>query len=177
MNLALIGYRGTGKTTVAQLLAARLAWRCVDADVELERQAGQTIKQIFAAGGEQAFRDWEEKIVAELTAGSNLVLALGGGAVLKPQNRAAIKAGCKTAWLTAEPDTLLARIKADPTTSERRPNLTTVGGLAEIDLLIAAREPLYRDCADCIVATDGRSPESIAEEIVQALGPALGVTK
>jgi shikimate kinase len=177
MNLTLIGYRGTGKTTVARLLAARLGWQWFDADVELERQAGKTIKQIFAEGGEAAFRDWEERIVAELTAQSNVVIALGGGAILRPQNRAAIKAGGKTAWLTAQASTLLARIEADATTAERRPNLTAAGGLAEIEQLLAAREPLYRDCADCIVATDGRSPESIAEEIVRALGPALGVTK
>jgi shikimate kinase len=88
MNLALIGYRGTGKTTVARLLAARLGWQWFDADVELERQAGKTIKQIFAEGGEAAFRDWEEKIVAQLTAQSNLVIALGGGAILRPQSRA-----------------------------------------------------------------------------------------
>jgi len=177
MNLALIGYRGTGKTTVAKLLAQRLGWQAIDADVELERQAGRTIKQIFADGGEPAFRDWEEKIVAELTAKSQLVLALGGGAILREANRAAIKARCKTAWLTANPATLLARIHADATTAERRPNLTAAGGLAEIEQLLAAREPLYRDCADCIVATDDRSPESIADEILEALGSVMGVTK
>jgi shikimate kinase len=177
MNLTLIGYRGTGKTTVAQLLAARLGWQWFDADVELERQAGKAIKQIFAEGGEAAFRDWEEQIVAELTAKSNVVIAMGGGAILRPRNRVAIKTGGKTAWLTAQASTLLARIDADATTAERRPNLTAAGGLAEIEQLLAVREPLYRDCADCIVATDGRSPESIAEEIVRALGPALGVTK
>jgi shikimate kinase len=170
LNLALIGYRGTGKTTVAKLLAARLGWQWLDADVELERQAGKTIKQIFAEGGEQAFRDWEEKIVAELTAQSSLVLAFGGGAILRENNRRAIKTRCQTAWLTAKSETLLARINADATTAERRPNLTAAGGLAEIEQLLAAREPLYRDCADCIVATDDRSPESLAEEILQALG-------
>lgn len=177
MNVALIGYRGTGKTTVAQALARMLGWAWLDADVELERRAGQTIKEIFAAGGEGAFRDLEQLVVAELTSRDHLVVAFGGGAILRPENRAAIKAGCRTAWLMATPAEILARTSADPTTAERRPNLTAAGGLAEIEQLLAVREPLYRECADCIVATDGRSPESIAEEILACLGPALGVTK
>src|SRR5687768_9395365 len=131
MNLALIGYRGTGKTTVAQELARRLGWVWRDADVELERRAQKTIKQVIAEGGEQAFRDLEQQVVADLTAGEHRVLALGGGAILRPANREAIAARCKTAWLTAPAIEILARTTADPTTIERRPNLTTGGGLAE----------------------------------------------
>lgn len=177
MNLALIGYRGTGKTTVAQALAKRLGWPWLDADVELERQARRTIKQIFADGGEPAFRDLEAKIVAELTAREHTIIALGGGAILRDENRAAIKRGCRTAWLTASPQQILQRITADSTTAERRPNLTAAGGLAEIEELLATRTPFYRDCADCVVATDDRSPESIADEILACLGTVLGVTK
>ncbi len=177
MNLALIGYRGTGKTTVAQALARRLGWAWIDADVELECQAGKTIKQIFAEGGEPAFRDWEQRVVVELTKEDKTILALGGGAILRQPNRDAISARCLAAWLTAEPATILQRITADSTTAERRPNLTAAGGLAEIEELLAARAPFYRECADCTVATDGRSPESIADEILACLGTALGVTK
>jgi shikimate kinase len=177
MNLALIGYRGTGKTTVAQALAERLQRPWLDADVELERQAGETIKEIFARGGEAAFRDLEQAIVAELTARHNVVIAFGGGAILRAENRSAIKSRCRTAWLTAPPQEILARTAADPSTTERRPNLTTGGGLEEIEQLLAVREPLYRECADCIVATDARPPNSIADEILACLGPLLGVTK
>jgi shikimate kinase len=177
MNLALIGYRGTGKTTVGQHLAHALGWPWVDADVLLEQQAGKSIKEIFDAGGEALFRDLEAQVVAELTARDQTIIALGGGAVLREENRAAIHAGCVTAWLTATPETIAARMEADPTTAARRPNLTAAGGLAEIERLLAVRAPLYRGCADCIVATDGRAPETIAAEIVAVIGHRLGVTK
>lgn len=169
MNIALIGYRGTGKTTVAEVLAARLGWSWCDADVVLEERAGKTIKQIFADGGEVAFRDLEEQVVGDLTQRDKIVLALGGGAVLRETNRAALKSRCKTVWLTATPDTIHARIAADATTSARRPNLTAAGGLAEIEELLAVRAPLYRECADCIVATDDRPPQTIADEILARL--------
>ncbi len=177
MNLALIGYRGTGKTTVARALSERLGWEMIDADTQLEIQAGRTIKQIFADNGEQTFRDLETRILKELCAHENHVLSLGGGVILRAENRTAIKSRCVTAWLTASSATLFARIHDDPTTSERRPNLTAAGGLTEIEHLLAAREPHYRECADCIVATDDRSPDSIADEILKQLGPRLSLTK
>jgi shikimate kinase len=177
MNVALIGYRGTGKTTVAAILADKLGWQWFDADAVLETSAGRTIKQIFAAGGESAFRDLEQQTVAELTARDQTIIAFGGGAILRSENRTAIKSRCVTVWLTAAPETLLARIEADATTGERRPKLTAAGGLAEIESLLAVRGPHYRDCADCIVATDGRAPETIAEEIIAGIGPRLGRTK
>jgi shikimate kinase len=177
MNLALIGYRGTGKTTVAQELARRLGWSWIDADVELERRAGRTIKQIFVEGGEAAFRDLEEQVIADLATRDQWILALGGGAILRPANRAVIAERCRTAWLTARPQTILMRIQGDASTTERRPNLTAAGGLAEIEHLLEVRTPLYRECADCTVATDDRSPETIADEILASIGPMLGLTK
>lgn len=177
MNLALIGFRGTGKTTAAAALSRRLGWPAVDLDVELERRAGQTIAQIFAAAGEVGFRDLESQLVLEYARGQRAILAFGGGAILRPENRAAIRSGCRVAWLTATPAVIYERVNADPTTGERRPQLTTQGGLEEIVALLHARESYYRECADCIVATDQRSPESIADEILRQLGPALGLTK
>jgi shikimate kinase len=163
--VALIGYRGTGKTTVARLLAERLGWQWFDADERIEACAGSTIKEIFARGGESAFRTWEESVVAELTSCRDAVLALGGGAVLRESNRDAIRRGW-VVWLSADAATILQRVAADPSTASRRPNLTTAGGLAEIQQLLAAREPLYRECADFAVATVGKSPEQVAGEIV-----------
>src|SRR5262245_13601530 len=129
MNLYLIGHRGSGKTTVAAALGEQLGWPWLDADAELERRAGQSIKQIFAEGGETAFRDLESAVLADLAARDRHIIALGGGAILREDNRQLIKSSGKVVWLQASPETLLARIHADPTTAERRPNLTGQGGL------------------------------------------------
>jgi shikimate kinase len=166
LNLvSLIGYRGTGKSSVAKLLAQRLGWSWIDSDVEIERRAAKSIKEIFDDGGEPAFRDWESAVVADVAQHTELVLSLGGGAVLRPENRAAIRRG-RVVWLTADPATIERRVHADPSTSARRPNLTTAGGLAEIEHLLALREPLYRECADSTVDTVQKTPEQVVDEIV-----------
>jgi shikimate kinase len=170
MNLYLIGYRGVGKTSVGRLLAERLGREFLDADVELERRAGRTIAEIFAADGEGAFRDLESAVVADLARQDHLVAALGGGAVMRPQNREAL-AGGAVVWLTAEAETILARVCADHTTAGRRPNLTTSGGLEEIVQLLALREPAYRRCAVLTVDTEGKTPQQAADEIVERLPP------
>jgi shikimate kinase len=169
MNLFLIGYRGSGKTTVAAALARRLAWPWLDADAELERRAGKSIKQIFADKGETAFRDLESDVLADLAARERHVIALGGGVVLRPENRKLLASRGKVVWLTAEPETLLARINADPTTGERRPNLTSQGGPAEIRSLLAERTPLYAACADLTIAGDPLTPDQIADQIAEWL--------
>jgi shikimate kinase len=169
MNLFLIGYRGCGKTTVAAELSKLLGWPWLDADVELERQAGQTIKQIFADQGETAFRDLESQIAKELAMRERHIIALGGGAVLREQNRQLLIGRGKTIWLKAEPEVLQARIQADATTAERRPNLTGQGGLSEIRTLLAARTPLYASCADVTIDSQAGSPAEIARQIVAEL--------
>jgi shikimate kinase len=165
--ICLIGYRGSGKTTIAQLLGDRLGWPWLDADVELERRAGMSIKEIFEREGEAGFRDREEAIVRELTARERVVLALGGGAVLRESNREAIGRG-RVVWLQADPETLWQRMAGDPATALRRPNLTG-GGRREIEELLAVRTPLYQRCADHAITTAGRSPEQIVAEIVSLL--------
>ena len=93
MILTLIGYRATGKTTLARLLAERLGWDWIDADAEIERRAGKAIARIFAEEGEPAFRDLEAQAIADLCRRDRLVLAAGGGAPLRPESRRAMRGG------------------------------------------------------------------------------------
>ena len=165
----LIGYRGTGKTTVARELAGRLGFGALDADDIIEEQAGKTIARIFAEDGEAAFRDFEAIAVHALCHERRMVVGLGGGAVLRDENRRAICGAGPVVWLTACVDTILARLAADPATAKRRPNLTPIGGRVEIDELLANRTPLYRECATLIVDTDGKSAAEVADEIATRL--------
>jgi shikimate kinase len=165
----LIGYRGTGKSTVARELAARLDYGWADSDEMIEERAGKTIAAIFAADGEPAFRDLEEQIVAELCGRLRTVASLGGGAVLREANRAAIRAAGPIVWLTASVETMLQRIESDVATASRRPNLTAGGGRGEVETLLAIRTPLYRECATLVVDTEGKSWTELADEIVARL--------
>jgi len=167
MNLVLIGYRATGKTTLARLLARRLAWDWIDADVEIERRAGKSIARIFAEEGEPAFRDLEAEVIAELCRQQRLVLAAGGGAPLRPESRRAMRASGRVVWLKAQPETILARMNADATTAGRRPDLTGKGPLEEILHLLAQREPIYRESAHLEVDTEGKTPDHLAAEILE----------
>jgi shikimate kinase len=170
MNIVLIGYRATGKTTLARLLAARLGCDWIDADVEIERRAGKSIAEIFAADGEPAFRDLEEQVIADLSARPRLVLAAGGGAPMRESSRRAMRQGGKVVWLTARPETILARMTGDATTAGRRPNLTDKDPLEEIVHLLRRREPVYRESADLVVDTEQKAPEQIADEILGRIG-------
>ena len=169
MLLFLIGFRGTGKTTVAKRLAQR--WNCdwVDSDAEVERRAGKTIAQIFAEQGEDAFRDLESLVVAELAQRNHQVVALGGGAVLREENRRAIAGRGLVVWLQADPQTLFDRIQADPATAGQRPNLTAGGGLREIEEVLRRREPIYRETADFAIDTSKSSPDQIADQIADEI--------
>jgi shikimate kinase len=169
MIISLIGYRGTGKTTVAKQVALVLGCDWVDADVEIELRAGKSIAAIFADDGEPAFRQLESQMVAELCQRESRVVAWGGGVVLRAENRKLIKAAGPVFWLTATAETLHKRITADAATAARRPNLTSTGGITEITRLLAEREPLYRECATQLVDTEDKAPAQIAAEIVTAV--------
>jgi shikimate kinase len=166
MLLTLIGYRATGKTTLARLLAERLGWDWADADAEIEHRAGKSIERIFADEGEPAFRDLEAQVIADLCRRDRLVLAAGGGAPLRPENRRAIREAGKVVWLTARPETILARMAADPATAAQRPSLTGRPPLDEIRHLLEIRTPVYRELADLAVDTENKPPAELATEIV-----------
>lgn len=167
-NIILVGLRCTGKTTVGHLLAQRLGWRFIDVDDRIEALAGLSIAEIFRTEGEDGFRTRESAAIAELCADSCCVIATGGGAVLRSSNRQLLKTSGFVAWLTASPETLWRRLQTDPATATRRPNLTSAGGEEEVRTLLAAREPLYREVADSVIASDTLSPEAVADAILTA---------
>jgi shikimate kinase len=170
--LSLIGYRATGKTTLAKMLADALGWQWLDADGEIERAAGKSIARIFAENGEPVFRDLEAKIIADLCRCERLVLATGGGAPLREENRRALRAAGQVIWLRATPETIHSRMSGDATTADRRPSLTNHAPLDEITQLLIRREPIYRETADFVVDTEGRSPTELADEILRLTGSA-----
>jgi shikimate kinase len=167
-RVILIGYRGSGKTTVGRLLADRLGWEFADADDHVEAAAGRSVAEIFASEGEAGFRQREAAALAELCRRPRLVLATGGGAVLRPANRELLRAAGFVVWLHASPEAAWKRLQGDPTTAARRPNLTALGGVEEVRALVAAREPLYRQTAHLAVDADAPSPEAVAAAILSA---------
>lgn len=169
MVITLIGYRGSGKTTVAERLARRLGFDWIDADAELERRAGQSIAEIFAQEGEAGFRRRERLLLQDLLHRDRLVLSAGGGAILHPETRHELRASGPVVWLQADVETLARRIAEDPHTAERRPQLTTLGGLAEIQAVLGAREPLYRETAHLTIETTQLSVEEVVDAIASAL--------
>lgn len=168
MNVYLIGYRGTGKSSLARILAERLDWPWADADDLVEQRAGMSIAEIFARRGEPGFRELESQVVGELARRDSTVVALGGGAVLREINRQALRDG-KVVWLEASVETIERRVSGDPATAARRPNLTAGGGREEIERLLEQRRPLYEQAADYRVATDERTSAEVADEVLRWL--------
>ncbi|MDO4571446.1 MAG: shikimate kinase [Planctomycetia bacterium] len=166
MIISLIGYRATGKTTVARLLAERLGAPWADSDAEIERRAGKNIAQIFADEGESVFRDFEERVIFDLCQSDELILATGGGAILRENTRALLRDSGFVLWLTAPPEVILERMMADADSATMRPSLTNLPALDEIRALLQAREAFYRETATIELAVQNFSPQEIVEQIM-----------
>jgi shikimate kinase len=171
MSIVLIGYRGSGKTTVGRLLGQKLGKPFVDADELIVARTGKTIAEIFANGGEQAFRDLESKVVAEIAGHADHVIALGGGALGREKNRDAIKAARHMiVYLRCVPEELLRRIEADRETAKTRPALTPLGGsVEEIRQLLASREPIWLEMTTHQLDVTRLSPEQATLELMKIL--------
>jgi shikimate kinase len=167
-GLALVGTRGTGKSTVGRILAERLVRPFLDADVELEEKLGRSIAAIFAEDGEPFFRDSEERVLRELTrTHQGAVLATGGGVVLREANREVLRSYGLVVWLWTDPAEAAARLEADCRGVENRPALTAAGTLAELAGVLEARRPLYQAVADAVVETGGKTPIEVADAILE----------
>ncbi len=165
-SLILIGYRATGKTTLARLLGERLQCEAVDTDPLIERKAGRTIAEIFAELGEPAFRDFESQVIAELLRGGPYVVATGGGLPVREANRELLKRSGDVVWLKASPETILRRMAGDPATQRMRPQLTQLPPLGEIEHVLNERAAIYREIAELELDTDAASEPELAERIM-----------
>jgi shikimate kinase len=166
-NVVLVGFSGTGKTTIGQLLARRLGWEFVDTDQRIVARLGKSIAAVFRDDGEAVFRAAEREEVAHACAGTRTVISLGGGAVVDPSSRALVCAGNRLTRLEAAPETILQRLRSSPD-AEERPMVAGADPLARIRALLAARADSYA-VAESAVDTEGRGPEEIVEEIIHHL--------
>ncbi len=163
MNLVLIGYRGTGKSTVAELLATRLGWKAISTDAQLVEKAQRSIPDIVASDGWEHFRSLETEVCRALKDQDRMVIDTGGGLILRPENVAALKPNGLVFWLTATVTTITRRISDDT----QRPALTTGKTFVEeIQAVLTERTPKYQAAADHIIATDDHSPEEITSQIL-----------
>jgi len=163
MNIVLIGYRGTGKSTVGRLLASRLGRQLVSTDAEIVKRAQRTVPEIIAQEGWEYFRDLESDICRELAGRDQLVIDTGGGAILRAQNVEALKKNGTVIWLMASVETIAKRIGGD----KQRPSLTgTKSFVDEIQDVLRERTPKYQAAADHKIATDNRSVNQLVEMIL-----------
>ena len=165
VSIALVGMPGCGKSTVGRHLARQLGWRFVDSDHEIERQIGGSIRTFFEQQGEAAFRELEQQMIAALTQQTEMVLATGGGAVLREANRRALKAGCKVVYLRSTPQELFRRLRHDT----QRPLLQVTDPLKRLRDLFHERDPLYRDAADFQIVTGRPSVPNLVNMILMQL--------
>lgn len=172
-RVTLVGYRGTGKSTVAAVLADRLGATWRDADAVLEARIGSSIAALVGSRGEAAFRDMETAVLRDTLPAFTGVLATGGGVVLRPENRRLLQErGRPVVWLTAPADVIRRRLAADPTTASRRPALGGRDPLDEVAAALQAREPLYREVADVAFDTATDPAGVVAERILAWLDAA-----
>jgi len=163
-NLYLVGFMGSGKSTVGPLLATRLKWKFVDADEQIEKQAGKTIPEIFETGGEGEFRTLESKVLAELSKEKDLVVAVGGGGLEK--NNDILRDSGMMIYLEAGVQCLAGRVK-----HSNRPLLKGLAGEeleSRIEELLDQRMDLY-ESADLVVDSEDKSAEQATDEIVGSL--------
>ncbi len=160
-QVALVGFMGTGKSTVGALLAETLGCGFLDLDLLLAARAGASIPEIFAREGEAGFRRRERQLLAEVADGTARVLATGGGVVLNPANVAILRRSGVVVALTASLPHIMARVAGD----QSRPLLAGDDPAGKAAALLAAREPLYRAAADLAVDTTALTPQEVAAHI------------
>jgi len=170
--IVLIGYRGSGKSSVGKILAQQLEWNWCDSDDEIEADIQVSITQLFKQKGKRHFRDLETQAIKRLVDQADTkgqVISLGGGAPIQARNRNLWKDSATCVYLKGSAKTLYQRISSDKSSDDRRPDLTDEGGLAEVQKMLDLRSPTYASCADLIVDVDDRTPDEIVDQILKYL--------
>jgi shikimate kinase len=166
MNIALIGYRGTGKSVVGELLAVRLGMQCIGMDAKIVERADISIPEIVEKFGWTEFRNTESEMVLELSGLDNIIIDTGGGVIERLENIEALKRNSRIFWLRASVDTIVRRIQADT----QRPALTTGKTFTEeVAEVLEQRNPKYKSAAQYEIDTDVLTPEQVAEKIIEII--------
>jgi shikimate kinase len=166
MTIILVGMPGCGKSTAGRHLARNLGWRFVDSDADIEQQIGCSIRSYFDRHGEERFRELEQQAIERLTTPAPVVLATGGGAVLRPANRAAMtRQGNQVVYLRATPEDLARRLRHDT----HRPLLQVGDPLRKLRDLFRVRDPLYREVASFVIDTGRTSVPTLVNLLTMQL--------
>ncbi|WP_457330455.1 shikimate kinase [Rhizobacter sp. P5_C2] len=164
-SIALVGMPGSGKSTAGKLLGRRLGATFVDTDARLEARLGESIRSFFEREGEARFRDLEAAALGELTQGDSLVIATGGGMVLRAENREALRRACVVFYLRSSPEELYRRLRNDT----HRPLLQVPDPLRRLQELLRERDPLYRQTAHHVVDIGRPTVQSLVNTILSQL--------
>ena len=164
-NIFLVGPMGAGKSTIGRQLAEALSFHFEDSDHEIQRRTGVDIPTIFEYEGEEGFRNREQQVIADLTDQEGIVLATGGGAVLREANRQRLTARGVVIYLHCSPEQQFARTNRD----RNRPLIQTADPLQSLRDIMEIREPLYRQVADLVVSTEKRGTAAVVKEIRRRL--------
>ncbi len=166
MNIVLIGIRGSGKTTVGKILARKLGRELVEMDGLITRKAGMSIPEIVEKHGWEKFRDIEEELTGEVAGRDNIINASGGGVVTREKNIATLKKKGVMVWLQADVDTLVNRIGED---TDRPPLGEGRSRREDMELTLKERKPLYQQATDLAINTENKTPEEVADLVINLL--------
>ena len=164
MNIVLIGYRGTGKTVVGEIVAKRLGMKCVNTDATIVEKAGMSIPEMVEKNGWPAFRDLESEVARELAMADNVVIDAGGGIIERPENIQALRPNALIFWLKASVEVIVSRIQG----GSERPSLTGAKTFTEeVAEVLERRAPRYQSAAQHQIDTDHLTAEQVADRIIE----------
>lgn len=164
-NIVLIGFMGTGKSTIARYLSKTFSMEIIEMDQMIAQRENMSIPDIFSTHGEEYFRNLETNLLKEMQTKKNKIISCGGGAALRAENVIEMKKNGKVVLLTASPETILARVKHD----DSRPILKGRKNVAEITALMEQRREKYEAAADIVINTDHKNIQEICEEMTAKL--------